>query len=791
MKFIKMKNNSLFTLLAFLAFGLFVTSCKDDFSEEDLLRFQVQLGSEQDSLKAVKALAALDSAGAFFDFTISLNNDDSFVAGASVTLYGQAAGAVTQTTDASGSTTFTSVTSGGTIVTISGAGYADAVLNVDFPNLANGTNYIITNDGVYVPLKASTSVVIPIFAADGTTGSVGTISGRVEIETDLTDTDFEIPQDIQIVGVVDVDDANQDSQGGVSISRYAFDNDERTGFGVAVVDNTTGLYTMTVPATADGLNIQLELPNIEATQRLAVGFVDGIPLARPEFMDVLANFGPSFGTSNIPTIRGGIALFPAPPAPGAGFSLSTFARVPDAINNFDLDSRFDALTRPEDEGDIILQLTSFGAGYTASPDVAITDATGTNGRVEAHVEFAIGGVTVTTAGVGYTANENVTMDIFAERRITTGTSPNLVITTQDQLIGSVVVIADATGNLTQTEVNTAVAAEIAANTFGFDADDPIYTTTAGIVRQSDNDVDDSDEMETLRVDFTSGTPSTAPAGTATVSVGRLLRVGLFEAGQDYTNPTFAFSGGGGTTQAALSVLEYASQWTFALDNTSSAGYDNLPNDIYFEYQIAGLTPTVSNTDGGTNDVEEFINGVSGGSFDFISDQILMVNGSGGIAYTDQAATYQTTFVSVQAPAIKVIERTTTPAQARVNINSEGEVTSLSNFTNGDGYAAEFEVTIEPSIVGAPGSGAMADLINGTFSTDEYQWFGGVNIITGGSGFIEDLNQQNDINGAESFQFITGSSSIDVRTGDVISVNINYGTGARQVDVTGDWFDTDN
>ena len=47
----KINGNLFSTIIGVLAISLLISSCNDDFSEEDLLRLQTDLANEQDSLK--------------------------------------------------------------------------------------------------------------------------------------------------------------------------------------------------------------------------------------------------------------------------------------------------------------------------------------------------------------------------------------------------------------------------------------------------------------------------------------------------------------------------------------------------------------------------------------------------------------------------------------------------------------------------------------------------------------------------------------------------------------------
>ena len=604
----------------------------------------------------------MDQAGEFYSFTIALNNNDNFVEGASVTLHGQADGDVTLATDANGTATFPSVRSGGNIITISAAGFASVVLNVDFPPLEEGVNFEITPDWRYIPLPASTSAIVPLFSTDPTSGSTATVRGRVEIETDVTNLTPEVPQDIQVTALVNIFDAQLLAQGGISISRYAFDND--SGFGVAAVDNTTGEYSMMVPATDDGIEIELEVPNIDASQRIAVGWDDGVQLERPEYRDIMTSFGPEYSAETIYNVNGAVAVFPEPPAPGTGFGINNFQRVPAPLFNLSVDRRSTSnYTAPIDVPDAVVQFTSLGEGYTSSPTVTINDNTGSNARAEAHVEFAIGGVTVNTSGTGYSGNEQIDINFIVERLFDDGTTADIAFT-------SLVVTADGNGDIGQVEVTAAVDNAVSSGLAGFSATNPVHVVSTFLSVLPSSSGFAADEMAGMRVEFGMGS-GTPPIATPTLSLGRLLSMTVTNQGEDYTLPSFSFSGGGATTQASLDILAYESQWVFDLDNSSSSGYVLPPEDIYFEYTEANTELVVSNTDGDTDDIEKYIDGVSVGGFDFITNQILVPNGSGGLAYSDEGATYRTNFSSASTPIARVIERETEQAHARIFISNAG------------------------------------------------------------------------------------------------------------------------
>lgn len=755
-----MKNfkNILFILLGVISIGFITTSCNDEFSEKDLLELQVQLGSSEDSLNAVRQLAALNAAGELVSFQVkTVDTDGVGVAGVDVTLGAASSDGTadnqTLTSDANGSVYFNRVAIGGNNLNLAGASIMDALLTLDFGSISEGTHYEIINGNV-IPMPVTENAVITVLGATTTTA---TVSGVASIETDLTNTTKEIPQNVTVVA--DFDD-NLVINSSIGINYFFATNNNALNLGSAAVDNATGAYTMTVPA---GVTFDLIVPELQATQRIAVNGFDNQDLPRPEYRDVLTNFGPSWGTDFIPSVPGAFAIFEQPAAGGEGFSLGSFAQEGRAIQNFTIDSG-DPWTEPyEPVADIILQMTNLGAGYQSSPAVAITDASGTLATAEAYIEYLVSSVTVTTPATGYAFDAPVTVVIRYFDNQTVPVSQfgvNLAVTTS------------ATGTITQTEIDAGIVAANSNDDNGF-----------GTNYAQNNEVSTS-----MEVVFPAGG---AGDGVGTVSInGRLQTLDMTNTGSGYVSPSFVFTGGGGTTQAAMSVLEFGTQWSFNVDNAGvTTPYVFLPNSITFEYnQITTGSAAVASSTNGQN--IEF-----GGSSTLLS--LLTVDGSGNIQFVDQTATYRTTFNSSAAPRVLVDETESIPAARYIRpyeINAAGQITGMStngyniSFTSsdGDGYSSQFTVTVEASATGAPGSGASILITGGTNQANgEYQWAGSYNVLNGGSGYLQDLNLHNPgIDADNRVNYNNGGdvTNVTLRAGATHLVDITYGTGNKTVDV---------
>jgi len=749
-------KNILFSILGVIGFAYFISSCNDKFSEKDLLELQVQLGTTEDSLKAVQQLAALNAAGELVSFQVKVvDTDGAAVAGLDVTM--GAAGAdgtpdnQTLVTDATGSVIYNRVVIGGNTMTIAGADIFDATLTMNFGNIQEGVHYEII-DGQIIPIRVTENAVISVLSTTGT--PTATVSGVASIETDVTNRTSEIPQNVTIVA--DFDDSMVLSSS-ITMNYFFPVNDNVLNLGSGVVDNTTGAYTMTVPA---GVRFDVIIPDIQEAQRVAANVVGGVDLPRPEYQSILTNFGPSHTADNIPSVPGAFAIFEQPPAAGRGFTFGTFAQQARGIPTF-TQLRTQPWTAPYlSATNLITQVTNLGAGYQFSPTMTITGGTGATGEVR--LDYLVSSVTVNTIATGYPFTSVIPVNIryFDNQMVPVS-----------QFSVALNVTTSATGEITQTEVDAAIAAANTANDLGFGTNrQAIPSASTG-----------------MEVTF----PAPGVGGAATVVINsRVERVLLTDGGSGFTAPVFTFTGGGGTTQFAMSVLEMGTQWTFNVDNMGvTTPYGFLPDQLTFEHE------TVTTGSAGVATSTQGQNVSSGNNASLIS--LLAPDASGNIMFVDLTATYRTNLFSSVAPRVLVDETESFPAARYIRpfeINLDGQVTGMSTgghgsaFTssNGSGYPTQFTVTVEPSATGAPGAGAIISITGGTNNaTGEYQWAGGFDVLNGGSGYMQDLNAiNNSINSNTRVFYNAGGDVTDITltTGNTKVLNIIFGTGDKTINI---------
>ncbi|WP_435622537.1 carboxypeptidase-like regulatory domain-containing protein [Flagellimonas sp.] len=715
-----MKRNKILckTLLGTMVLGTLAVGCKNDLTEEDLINKNNELVEQQELDRADRAAEAINAAGELLSYSVkvvSANNEP--VAGASVTLQaaaqtGEGGDPQTITTDANGEAFFGRAVIGGNILSVSADGFLDITARVDFGNISEGRHYQVI-DGQVVPTPVTESSIVPLLS-DGSGDQTATISGVVTIETDLTNSTPEVPQDLTLRASMP-NFANQfNTQGSVDLEIYSFDSD--LGIGTATVDNATGEYTMSVPATENGLEVELVAPNVSADQRLAIANRNGEPLDRPEYADIPTNFGPDHNYDGVPYIPGAIWTFPEPPAAGQGFDF-TFERLGRGITTGLLFDMHDLLTPSELFGggidDMILHATSLGSGYTNSPNLTIVDldGSGSGAFAEAHIEFAITGLTLTDAGSGFPAFTPIDFTLrYDEIEYEPNEEGELVPTETSQgvteLVEILTITTDDFGAITQDAVNEALQEAITNKVIGFDPEN---------LRES------PDWMSNLRLVSVVGPQDTDAVIVVNAAIGQVYQFRIIEAGNDYTNPSFVFSGGGASEQANINVLEFGTRWKMIPDNTGvTSPYTVLPSDMDYEY-----VPVSNDNDQSVLTSDDISDADFGNDSNVLN--ALEVDANGHIQFKNQIVEFFATDERSHIMPRAIIEEPRA-LKARVDIDfigvdDNGGITTFDENVQeyGENYTEQFSVTVEPAAVGAPGTGALVDLTDGVFAENgEYR-----------------------------------------------------------------------
>jgi hypothetical protein len=759
-----MKNNRLIILLSTtLVIAMTIVACKDHFNESDFLNLNNKLRNQADTSKFNQQVAAFNDAGELLSFTVQVVEDRTPLAGVDVSISNDvSSSALTSkvTTDANGNAVFTKVRIGSNTILLSKSGYISATAILDFGTVVSGQNYTtvtgannVTN---VVPIKLSKSALLPLFANGNAAGkSTATIEGKVTIETDLTNRTPEVPQNLTIVanyasGLASTVTGNS----GVTVISYSFN---QAGIGVAKVDNATGAYSMVVPASAAGMQMSLLLPTIDATQKVAAINLDGLPIATgPAYMNVATSFGPTVGFDNsVPVVPGAVVVFPAPAAAGSGLGFK-FTAYPGPLSANTWDTYNSGVSPNEgdpsvfDIGNAAYQLTSRGAAYTSSPTITLsgggTSPVPTQATMKASLQGFLSSVSINAPGTGYVTGDVVTLQLRFKESVG-NTNVNM-----------------GTVNATVTATSGAITA-YTLPTSGYAISTAFHTDQYGTSSNGFN-------VASFDV-LVSGGTGTGATVNSTFST-TVDAIALTSVGANYTSaPSITFTGGGSTSQATMVIKEFRTQWAITPDNSgNTTPYTMMPTSILFEFTGMNMQPV---QDGNVRD--QFNN--SSSYWGHLSVQ------GGGVVQTDPTLIFRTNKFSAAAPAAVVVATQASTAKALANVNlTTGAVTSLYNISTGSGYNAVFKPTIQPAVAGAPGAAAVADLAsNFTVTGGEYKWSGGYVLTNQGSGYLADLNQQNNAPvSSGAYNFNGNTSSFLIKTGDVQVFNFNYGTGKRKQNI---------
>ncbi len=766
-------------LSLFISSAVFLTvlSCKDDFNEEDFLKLQSELKLKEDSISRSRDKAALDStsqeavkefiaaantAGDLMAVTLLVRENNNPLAGVTVSINttpkaslssgreGATQAVVTGTTDATGTVVFDKVVIGSGTMTLSKTGFISATAIVDFgvpaapreiwvenPNTGNNVvNYL-------PPAKVFQEAAVQMFSATPSEGSTATIKGKVLIQTDLTNLTAEVPSNIVIRANLSNLAVAPTANSSFILAYQLADN---SSLGVATVA-ANGDYSMTVPATATGSNISLLIPNIEGTAKIAVnGYDNGTGTAitlpnGPEYRDVPTSWGPQapagYGTT-VPTVVGAKVVFPEPPAAGTGLAFD-FVEVPRSIPTSVYSSAQNSYNNS-----VYFKITDRGEYSSgAVPTIAISGGGGTGAKATAYMRTYVSAITVNSAGSNYVGGMQI----------------NIYKTLAD---GSDVLV----GQFSVQSVNGGLPATIDltfANGYGFSVNNQAVIESG---------------VTGLKTTVT-GTGGSG-AQVSAVFKTELASVSIDNGGTGFTSkPTFTFSGGGLTNgdakHADFEITDFGVQWTINPNNSVATDYLIMPSAVTILYPS---TPGQNSFSAGLVDVYS-ASGIQESSVVQLLDQLTL--SASRVIRKDPARTLRTSYFSSAKPSSLVTTVKPVKAVATIAINqinpTTGEISGITPSDYGDGYNTNYTGTILPAVASAPGTGATFLLTNANnINTNEYQWGGGYSIRSGGSGYLRNLNQGPAV--APSLPTFVSS----VQPGKTYTVDINYGTGNRKVNI---------
>ncbi|MBI9066185.1 MAG: hypothetical protein JEZ09_02760 [Salinivirgaceae bacterium] len=410
----------------FLALLLIFSCSKDEFTEEDATKAQKDVIHYQDSIDQVRD--SLRMIGGIIQYSVSvipIDANTGFVGGNyksanDIEMLDSAKVSVAQHgivksvyTDETGIAVFHDLRVGTVNVSVQVDGYT----NVNFIAEINHDPVIVYDDTIYYELFHAATMV-PVFSLEEGTS---TISGRVTLETDLTNTSQELPDEpVNVIASLDIDDHDfrenyfsslwnaslSDLHGVITQAAYA-------GLTVSEPTDATGFYELEVPSSADGLPFILEIDDYVTDQTLLMDTMYGIYFEGT--YDVRTIFSTNTEFSEISHI-------PTAPAAYVNFSPPTGVVTQQPVE------KASATAVVGESGISSIIINDQGNGYTQAPYLEITtDGNGTGAEAVAYLtEGKVTSIEITNPGKGYHMDDDI--EVIAHEKLGDNASAEAVVT---------------------------------------------------------------------------------------------------------------------------------------------------------------------------------------------------------------------------------------------------------------------------------------------------------------------------------------------------------------------------
>lgn len=732
-------------------------------ADEEIARLQAQLQqelellrqsleNEEDSTAAANFLEAYRNMGLVNTLTLNfVDSDNSPVAGIEVSL---STNSTPQTTDDAGQVVYTDVVIGRHTVNTNDPNSLNLSVGINLP-LGNLT--FVNGQPIGQPRFLSGTLRTMSAVAGG--DNVATIEGTLQGQVDLTTAEPELLEGVTVS--VDLSATLQNDivvNSDFTVTDFGFT--EGT-IGVATTD-ANGEFSMSVPVVDNQETYNFIVPQIEADQTLAIASRDGEALDAPEIATVPTVWDPVFSNWNnaafdrrsVPFVSGVTVQLDQDTVSSTGTGIDfDFTVIPRSLTVTASTSQQD-LNQTIFVGSEQYIIESRGT-YTQKLPILVDQDDDTVGNT-----IGKGYVTelaVEEAGSGYT---NIEIQLFQARtNLTTGaqfTSQLNLTTAPPALTPFTFSVTPDNGGLPSTielPTNISYLSEGAAQSLNYFFNSQLDSVYAVVV--GDGTGAQLSTSYEVRVD-----------GFTTLSIPSDDR-------KEYSaQPTVAVSDEpGAINDAVIRLTEMQFDYEVSLD-VSNADYSILPQEITFEDGEGRVDFQVSYTDASFSGSEDI-------------NRLIAFNQDGDIINLREGATL-TTGGWNNPPMANLQTITNNDIDNFVfSLNNDGEVTSVQIQDpegNPRGYIAE-ELTgsLVPSIPGISGSGGTFTFDNsgdyntsGGFESGEKQYFNFANAsnLEGGSGYLNNVNQ---------IPGIAGPSvpSVTVRSGETQRVTIDLGTGIRQ------------
>lgn len=728
--------------IMFILFVALVWSCNnDDPTLQDLRNDKIAYLS--DSLRISDSLKRVNAAGIVNYSILVINGSTSSIYGnqssreaatqealadavVTISQYGKI---MKDTTDASGMVVFAGIFRSAATVTIqktnfTTVSYISAVHIKD--STVNGSINFVGN-------------MIPLFETTGT--HTATISGRVSIQTDLTNKVREVvPTGTTLLASIDARHATfadkfltQNNLIGDATSGTLYVGEILQASyqsGTLGTTDASGNYTMTVPSAVDGLPIVFSYSQVAATQTLF------------EQAGIL----PGDRTATYRTLFGGAPLSYSSVPSGAGVTVSFSPYTTQATATAAVSSSTGSIDK--------INVTAGGAGYSGTPLVQINGG-GTGATATATITNGVlTGITVNTPGTGYTAPTITLLQgtgASASVNSLEGTQTVLAVNVSNTGLGytSAPTVTFAGGGGTTQATGTAVIANGRVTSVTVNTPGVGYTGTPTVT-------------------FTGGGAPTVSATATAVMSGFAVGDVSVTGGSGYTfAPAVTFGApnlASGVRATGIAIVDPNSRTVTGIQVTNpGTGYTSTPS-----VTLAAFTTTATaeafTTGGSVISVDINNNGAgyvgtpavsfTGGNGTGAAGTAVMANGKVvGVTITNPGIGYTT------SPTVTFVSGASANAFATV---TNGVITGVTVSDGGHSFTEAPLVTFTSSTGG--GATATATVLGGAIT--------GVTVTTGGNGYQEG----NTPNGTESFQGPAGP--LPTKPGLKYVVDVYYGTGRR-------------
>jgi hypothetical protein len=722
----------------FLALLLAVSCSKDEYTEKDATKAQLDLIKYQDSINQIRD--SLNHLGGIIQYSVSVvpvNGGGSFLksgesaqglSGAIVTV-AQHGMVKTDTAGASGICVFDDLRVGTVSVNVRAANYT----GVDFiAEILPESDYAVNE---YYNVLRYAATMVPMFSL---TQGTSTISGKITYETNLTNMAPEPAVGIRIIAIIDTDDSgfinNYFKQlSGSDLGKY---NAEivQVAFtdliGTATTD-TVGKYSIQMPSTSDGLPVKLEIDDIAVDQQLLMNTVEGQEVHGVQTIRTIFSSNLTTSTASaIPNVPAAYAVVGAP--------TGTTIQEPTDLAS--------ATAVIGESGISSIIISNQGSGYTQAPIVKIKLPLSGFGEQATAVAYISNGkvtsIQITNPGSGYTSDDvaqanfiqlvdlpddavaasatpNVTYSILSYTPIEHGSGYKENSVPEVKIISSTGSGATAkaimSGYITKIDVTnqgsdyTCIPNVIISGSAGTDATATATMTQYNPVHSielTDNYTSIFEVAPEVIVDaVNTGSGTTAIATLA--SSGSILTIDLTNAGLGYTQaPTVLIVGGGGMGAVAYSTLNPdGSINVFIAGSSNGSGYTSVPTVQISAPPAGGVQAEATVTLGYTIESITLTNPGSGYNF--------------GVQFNPDDYQFEP----------DVIIDGSTLADDEVIVRPSMKVEQIS-FTPGSGYVSAPTVTIAPSCGAGSGATAVASIL---FTVDKLE------VLSEGSGYTSDAD----------------------------------------------------